>query len=130
MNGEDEEVIGNSSETNFKCDQCDFESTRSDGLKIHTGKVHKNIIQVDGNSSMEVENYSCEKDSGVSVIKVVFVAEDEIAAEAELREYYIQTTLKTLKGNLVTFMMAMTIVIMAESIEITLLSSKLVTNIA
>ena len=52
---EDEENHTISDETIFKCDQCDFVSIRNIGLKIHMGKLHKAIIQVDGNASLEEE---------------------------------------------------------------------------
>ena len=48
---EDEEKRIDSNENNFKCDQCDFVSQRNNGLKIH-----KVILQVDGNTSLEEEN--------------------------------------------------------------------------
>ena len=79
-NAEDEEIMINCSEKIFKCDQCGFVSSSKKGLKLHTGKLHKNMVQVDGNVSNEENN---------NVFKVVFVAEDKVSAEAELREFYI-----------------------------------------
>ena len=66
-NSEDEEIMINYKETIFKCDPFDFESLRNSGLNIHTGKVHKNIIQVDGYISMEEEKICVEE--GVCVLK-------------------------------------------------------------
>ena len=37
----------------YKCDQCDFVSMTKNGLKIHSGKIHKQINQFDGNTTLE-----------------------------------------------------------------------------
>ena len=35
-------------ETGFKCDLCEFKSSRENGLIIHMGRKHKDIEQLDG----------------------------------------------------------------------------------
>ena len=38
----------------FECLLCDFSSTWNNGLKVHMGRKHRNIDQIDGNSDEEV----------------------------------------------------------------------------
>ena len=40
-------------EESFKCPICDFESTFEVGLKVHMGRMHRNIKQLDGNCELE-----------------------------------------------------------------------------
>ena len=34
--------------TSYKCELCDFQSNRESGLRIHMGRKHKTIVQLDG----------------------------------------------------------------------------------
>ena len=42
----------------FKCDDCDFSTSRRTGLKIHKSKKHDVIEQLDGNDSDREEAYA------------------------------------------------------------------------
>ena len=70
----------------FKCDCCGFQAKTEKGLKTHKGRKHKPFIQLDGNiSSEDLE----EQEKTYMELKAIFVAEDEISAEADLRKFYI-----------------------------------------
>ena len=69
----------------FKCNCCSFIAKTENGLKIHTRKKHKQFVQLDGNVSSE----DLDESSADNLLKVVFIGEDEVSAEAELRQYYI-----------------------------------------
>ena len=70
----------------FECDSCSFEAKTESGLKTHRGKKHKVLVQLDGNVSMEDLDEHPESNME---LKVIFIGEDNVSAEAELREFYI-----------------------------------------
>ena len=84
------ETEKNDSAQDFKCDKCNFKGKNVNGLKVHKSLKHKNIIQVDGNidTTFDTENTE-DKNQNKHVLKAVFIGEDAISAEAELREFYI-----------------------------------------
>ena len=58
----------------------------NNGLKTHKGKKHKPFVQLDGNVSSD--DLDEQAKSGLE-LKVIFIGNDNISAEVELREYYI-----------------------------------------
>ena len=47
--------ITNEKETaDFKCNLCEFKSSRKNGLTVHVSRKHRNIEQLDGNTSLEI----------------------------------------------------------------------------
>lgn len=85
----------NTSEIGFNCDECGFMGKNKNGLKIHKTLKHKQIVQVDGNVDDDYEN------ENNHILKAVFVAEDEVSAESELREFYISELISNYSEDIV-----------------------------
>ena len=57
----DHEEAGNATDGMFECLICDFKSTWEFGLKVHMGKKHSNIEQIDGHVELEEDDDKYEK---------------------------------------------------------------------
>ena len=74
----------------FKCDRCNYQAKTERGLNTHIGKKHKQFMQIDGNlSSEDLSEDGDEFIDNNMELKVTFIDEDKISAEADLRKYYI-----------------------------------------
>ena len=49
------ETDKNYSDTDFRCNECNFKGKNKNGLKVHKSLKHTNIIQIDGNDNTEFE---------------------------------------------------------------------------
>ena len=47
----------------FRCEICDFKSNRETGLRIHMSRKHATIEQVDGNTSLPLEDQQFDEDT-------------------------------------------------------------------
>ena len=85
-----------SNENNFKCVQCGFVSLRRNGLKIHMGKVHKTLIQLDGNTSLEEENLPSRTNRywSTGVMGVMFHIYSDVLEEIRDSELEEETKIK------------------------------------